>query len=80
MRGDLTGWLRSKNVKFIEPQANFLMIEVGRDVRGFQTSMIARGVAVGRPFPPLNTMMRVTIGTATEMEKFRRAFWEVYSG
>jgi histidinol-phosphate/aromatic aminotransferase/cobyric acid decarboxylase-like protein len=36
--------------------------------------MLAKGVAVGRPFPPLNQMLRVTIGTDAEMKKFREAF------
>jgi histidinol-phosphate/aromatic aminotransferase/cobyric acid decarboxylase-like protein len=36
-------------------------------------------VAVGRPFPPLDKMLRVTIGTDPEMKKFREAFWEVYT-
>ena len=36
------------------------------------------GVAVGRPFPPLDNMLRVTIGTEPEMQKFRDVFWKVY--
>jgi histidinol-phosphate/aromatic aminotransferase/cobyric acid decarboxylase-like protein len=37
-------------------------------------------VAVGRPFPPLDKLLRVTIGTAEDMAKFQRAFAEVYKG
>ena len=36
------------------------------------------GVAVGRPFPPFDKMLRVTIGTDRDMEKFREVFWTVY--
>jgi histidinol-phosphate/aromatic aminotransferase/cobyric acid decarboxylase-like protein len=79
VRDDLTAWLRSKNLKYIDPHANFLMIHLGRDVRTVSGPMVSKGVAVGRPFPPLDTWMRVSIGTAAEMEKFRRVFWEVYS-
>jgi histidinol-phosphate/aromatic aminotransferase/cobyric acid decarboxylase-like protein len=39
--------------------------------------MLAKGVAIGRPFPPLNTMIRVSIGTDAEMAKFRGVFAEV---
>ena len=39
------------------------MIDIGRDVSTFGREMRAKGVAVGRPFPPLNHMLRVTIGT-----------------
>lgn len=41
--------------------------------------MFQKGVAVGRPFPPLKQMLRATIGTSQEMEKFREVFCQVYS-
>ena len=50
------------------------MIDIGRDVSTFGREMRAKGVAVGRPFPPLNHMLRVTIGTDAEMKKFSDAF------
>jgi histidinol-phosphate/aromatic aminotransferase/cobyric acid decarboxylase-like protein len=78
-RAELCSWLRQKDLKFIEPQANFLMIDVGRDTREFGRQMAQLGVAVGRPFPPLDHMLRVTIGTDPEMGKFRDVFWKVYS-
>ncbi|HLJ13427.1 MAG TPA: aminotransferase class I/II-fold pyridoxal phosphate-dependent enzyme [Bryobacteraceae bacterium] len=77
-RSELCAWLRQKNVKFIEPQANFLMIDVHRDVRDFAKDMAERGVAVGRPFPPLDHMLRVSIGTDQDMAKFRDVFSRVY--
>ena len=79
IREELCAWLRQKNLRYIEPHANFVMIDIGRDVRRFGAAMFQRGVAVGRPFPPLNQMLRVTIGTSQEMEKFREVFWQVYS-
>jgi histidinol-phosphate aminotransferase len=79
IRDELCAWLREKNVKFIEPHGNFVMIDIGRDVRTFGGAMLHKGVAVGRPFPPLDRMLRVTIGTDQEMAKFREAFWHVYS-
>ncbi len=78
-RRELCSWLRQKNLAYIEPQANFLMIDVKRDTRDFARQMATRGVAVGRPFPPLDHMLRVTIGADAEMAKFRDAFWKVYS-
>jgi histidinol-phosphate aminotransferase len=76
-RTELCAWLSEKNFKFIPPQANFLMIETGRDARQMQGEMLAKGVAIGRPFPPLNTMIRVSIGTDAEMAKFRKVFTDV---
>jgi histidinol-phosphate aminotransferase len=76
-RTELCSWLGEKKFKFIPPQANFLMIETGRDAKHVQAEMLTKGVAIGRQFPPLNTMIRVTVGTDAEMAKFRRVFAEV---
>jgi histidinol-phosphate aminotransferase len=70
-RSELCFWLKSKNIGFIPPQANFLMIETGREASQVQAAMLAKGVAIGRPFPALSKMIRVSIGTDAEMEKFR---------
>ncbi len=79
-RRELCTWLREHNVKYIEPNANFLMIDTGRNAREFISAMPKLGVAPGRPFPPLDQMLRVTIGTDAEMAKFRDVFWKVYKG
>lgn len=79
-RKELCTWLGQKGLHYIDPQANFVMIDVGRDVREIAPAMAKRGVAVGRPFPPLNKLLRVTIGTDQDMAKFRDVFWSVYSG
>jgi histidinol-phosphate aminotransferase len=79
-RRELCSWLRERNVQYIEPHANFLMIDTGRNAREFISGMPKLGVAPGRPFPPLDNMLRVTIGTDAEMAKFRDVFWKVYKG
>jgi histidinol-phosphate aminotransferase len=76
-RTELCAWLSEKKFKFIPPQANFMMIETGRNAKEIQAAMLAKGVAIGRSFPPLNTMIRVSIGTDAEMAKFRSVFTEV---
>ena len=78
-RNELCDWLRYRNVRYIEPHANFIMTDVGRDARSFGADMFRKGVAVGRVFPPLDHMLRVTIGTDEEMIRFREVFWEVYA-
>jgi histidinol-phosphate/aromatic aminotransferase/cobyric acid decarboxylase-like protein len=76
-RDELCSWMTQKNFKFIPPQANFVMIETGRDAQDVQSAMLEKGVAIGRRFPPLTTMIRVSIGTDAEMAKFRKVFTEV---
>lgn len=75
-RSELCAWLTERNIKFIPPQANFIVIETGQDARQMQAKMIAKGFAVGRRFDTLEKMTRVTIGTDAEMLKFRQAFAE----
>ncbi len=56
--------------------ANFIMVDIRRDVKEFQAGCRKLGVLVGRPFPPLNTYARISLGTDAEMrqaiEVFRR--------
>lgn len=76
-RGALCEWLKGKNLKFIEPHGNFIMIETGRDVREILPKMLEQGVAIGRRFPDLKTMVRVTIGSELEMIRFKHVFGDV---
>jgi histidinol-phosphate aminotransferase len=51
------------------PAGNFLMVDVRRDAKAFQEACRSKGVLVGRPFPPLTTYARVSIGTLDEMRQ-----------
>jgi histidinol-phosphate aminotransferase len=78
VRGELCQWLDKFGVAYIPSHANFVMIDIKRDVRDFGAEMLRKGVAVGRPFPPLTNMLRVTVGTDENMQRFRQAFVEAY--
>lgn len=58
-------------------QANFVLVDIRRDARGFQDVCRERGVMVGRPFPPLDTWTRVSIGTMDEMRRAAPIFADV---
>lgn len=77
-RRELCQWLKDRKVPYIESQANFVMLDVGRDAREFIAAMPPRGVAVGRLFPPLTNMLRVSLGTDSDMARFREVFWSLY--
>lgn len=79
VRGELCQWLEQRQIRYIPTHTNFVMIDVKRDVREFGREMLRQGVAVGRPFPPLEHMLRVTIGTDENMRRFREVFSKVYS-
>ncbi|HEX3254040.1 MAG TPA: aminotransferase class I/II-fold pyridoxal phosphate-dependent enzyme [Pyrinomonadaceae bacterium] len=63
--------------RYIPSHANFMMIDLRREVRPVIDNMRSRGVEVGRIFPALPTFMRVTIGTGPEMKQFMTTFREV---
>ena len=60
--------------RYIPSHANFMMIDVRREVRPVITALRARGVEVGRVFPALPNFMRVTIGTSSQMKVFLTNF------
>jgi histidinol-phosphate/aromatic aminotransferase/cobyric acid decarboxylase-like protein len=77
IRSGLCDWLRARNVAYLEPYANFVMIDVG-DSRRLAGLFAERNIAVGRPFPPLNNLLRVSIGSEADMAKFREVFAQVH--
>jgi histidinol-phosphate aminotransferase len=77
IRGELCQWLDQLSIRYIPSHTNFLMIDVKRDVREFGAEMLKQGIAVGRPFPPLTNMLRVTMGTDENMQRFRAGFSKV---
>ena len=69
--------LEQLKFNYIPSAANFLMIELRRDVRPVIRALRERRVEVGRLFPTLPTHLRVTVGTRTDMEAFLAAFKQV---
>jgi histidinol-phosphate aminotransferase len=66
--------LNKSGYKFIPSHANFMMIDLRREVRPVIGAMRERNVQVGRVFSAMPNFMRVTIGTRPQMEAFVSAF------
>jgi histidinol-phosphate aminotransferase len=77
IRDQFCSWLDRSGFEYIPPQANFVLIRLGRDVRDTIPRFLAEGVATGRRFDALSNWLRVAVGTETEMEKFKAAFKKV---
>jgi histidinol-phosphate aminotransferase len=71
--------LEKSRYKFIPSHANFMMVDLRREVRPVIAAMRDRNVQVGRVFPAMPNFMRVTIGTRPQMEAFVSAFRAVMS-
>jgi histidinol-phosphate aminotransferase len=55
--------------KVLPSEGNFVMVDVRRESSAYQQLCRDAGVAIARPFPPLTTSARITIGTMDEMRK-----------
>jgi histidinol-phosphate aminotransferase len=63
----------------IPSQTNFFMVSLeGRTVQPVIEEFRAKGVLVGRPFPPMLQHLRVSIGLPEEMDRFTKAFKEIF--
>jgi histidinol-phosphate aminotransferase len=58
-------------------ETNFILVDLRRDSRPFRDSCRRAGVVVGRPFPPLNNHVRISIGTMEEMQRAGAIFKRV---
>jgi histidinol-phosphate aminotransferase len=71
--------MREAGFEVIEPHGNFMMMNIRRDIRPFQAACRQRGLSIARPFPPLLSYARVTIGTLAEMQRAVSVLREVLS-
>jgi histidinol-phosphate aminotransferase len=63
--------------RYIPSETNFLMIEVGGDVKPLVPAFEARGIRIGRRFAAMPGWLRVTIGRPEETEAFLAALREL---
>ena len=72
-------WFHDHGYQDTDAQANFVFVDVKMPIEDFQKACRAEGVRVGRPFPPLWTHCRITIGTMDEMQRAVKVFDTVLS-
>src|SRR5207249_4879513 len=70
--------LRAHGYDVIPSQTNFFMVHIGRDVQPVIEEFREKKVLVGRPFPPMTKHLRVSVGTEDEMDRFVKAFKEIF--
>jgi histidinol-phosphate aminotransferase len=78
LRKKTQGELAAHGYESIPSETNFFMVEIGREIQPVIDEFRTRKVAVGRPFPPMTKHMRVSVGTAEEMDRFMKAFKEIF--
>jgi histidinol-phosphate aminotransferase len=78
LRKKTTSELEAYGYECLPSETNFFMVAIGREIQPVIQEFAERKVAVGRPFPPMTKHMRVSIGTADEMDRFMKAFKEIF--
>jgi histidinol-phosphate aminotransferase len=69
-RAWLSEEMKKDGRRFIPSQANFLMIDMGSDVKPIIRQFQEQKILVGRQFPSMPDFLRVTVGTPADMETF----------
>ena len=75
-RAEFERQANKRKIAMIPSQGNFVMVETGKPIRQVIDYFAAKNVKIGRPFPPLETHARITLGTPSEMQ----IFWKTWDG
>ncbi len=70
-------FFHDKGYSDTESQTNFIFVDVQMPISQFQRACREEGVRVGRPFPPMMTSCRISIGTMDEMQRAVKVFEKV---
>lgn len=73
-RAEFVKQASARSLPVIPSYANFVMLDAGIPVKRVIAHFRENGVLVGRPFPPLQNHVRVSLGLSEEM----REFWRVW--
>jgi histidinol-phosphate aminotransferase len=76
VRNDVFSWLATNRYSFVPSESNCFMVDVKQPGKQFIEVMESKRVYIGRVWPAWPTHVRVTVGTAPEMEAFKKAFRE----
>lgn len=79
IREDVLEFLDKKHIKYIPSVSNKFMMEAGRPGAEMSKAFAAEKIYIGRTWPVWPTMVRVTIGTQEEMNKFKAALTRIMS-
>lgn len=66
----------ARKLKPIPSSTNFVMLNTNRPIRNLIAHFKQNNVAIGRPFPPMDTYARISLGKPDEMKEFWRV-WDL---
>lgn len=66
----------ARKLKPIPSSTNFVMVNANRPIRSLIAHFKQNSIAIGRPFPPMDTYARISLGKPDEMKEFWRV-WDL---
>ena len=80
IRSSVFAWLDRNGYSYVPSQSNCFMLDTKRNGKEVIEAMAAQHVHIGRIWPVWPTHVRITVGTASEMEQFQAALKKVMTG
>lgn len=80
IRQETFEWLSQRRYPFVSSESNCFMVDAKRPAKEMIAAMAKQNIYIGRVWPIWPTHVRITIGTAEEMDRFRTAFDRVMAG
>jgi histidinol-phosphate/aromatic aminotransferase/cobyric acid decarboxylase-like protein len=77
IRTDVFEFLDKKGIKYVPSVSNKFMMEAGKPGAELSRAFAAEKIFIGRTWPAWPTMVRVSIGTQAEMDKFKAALTKI---
>jgi histidinol-phosphate aminotransferase len=80
IRGSVFAWLDRNGYSYVPSQSNCFMLDTKRAAKEVIDAMAKQHVHIGRIWPVWPTHVRITVGTAPEMEQFQTALKKAMTG
>jgi histidinol-phosphate aminotransferase len=80
VRASVFAWLDRNGYSYVPSQSNCFMLETKRPGKEVIEAMAKQNVHIGRIWPVWPTHVRITVGTAPEMDQFQSALKKVMTG
>lgn len=80
IRSSVFAWLDRNGYSYVPSQSNCFMLDTKRAGKEVIDAMAKQNVHIGRIWPVWPTYVRITVGTAPEMEQFQTALKKVMTG
>jgi histidinol-phosphate aminotransferase len=75
-RQEFLNQVNARHGHVVDPQANFIFMHSGRPAKEVIEHFVKNGILIGPAFPAMNLHVRVSLGTAPEMQEFWRV-WDL---